>query len=280
MYKKILATVNEYTNSEIAARYAIALAKSSSAAISFAFIAENKLDKTVFKLAEAALNRLFLESKEQGIEVESIMETGNPLKKIIEIVKKNNIDIVFAATRREDINRRFFMKTFARELIIRLPCSVALVRVIGMGKAHPRRILVPLGQHMTNIHERAFFVAKLAQSFDASVTIFFTPKPIVRFFHGEVHIKASDREKNIPVDIEKFTGYLNRYRIKHDKRTGFGKIARAITIEAAHRRNDLIVMGASERSLLRSFISGTPVEDVLRETTCNLIILQPKHEHK
>lgn len=280
MYKKILAAVNEYTNSEIAARYAIALAKSSSAAISFAFIAENKLDKTVFKLAEAALNRLFLESKEQGIEVESIMETGNPLKKIIEIVKKNNIDIVFAATRREDINRRFFMKTFARELIIRLPCSVALVRVVRMGKMQPRRILVPLRSHMTNISERAFFVAKFAQAFDASVTIFHIPKPIVQFFHGEVNIKASDREKNIPADIKKFTGHLNRYMIQHDKRTGLGKIARAITIEAAHRRNDLIVMGASERSLLRSFISGNPVEDVLRETTCNLIILRPKHEHK
>lgn len=279
MYKKILAAVNEYTNSETAAKYAIALAKSSQASLSLIFVAENKIKKDAFKHAEASLQRLFIEAKEEGIAVESITESGDPLKKITEIVKKENIDIIFAATRREDINRRFFMKTFARELTIRLPCSVALVRVVRMGKTHPRRILVPLRSHMTNISERAFFVAKFAQAFDASVTIFHIPKPIVQFFHGEVNIKASDREKNIPVDIKKFTGHLNRYMIQHDKRTGVGKIARAITIEAAHRRNDLIVMGASERSLLRSFISGNPVEDVLRETTCNLIILRPKHEH-
>ncbi len=280
MYKKILAAVNEYTNSEIAARYAIALAKSSRASISFVFVAENKLNKNAFKHAEAALNRLFIDAKEQDIEVESITEQGDPLKKIIEIVKKNNIDIVFAATRREDINKRFFVKTFARELIIKLPCSVAITKIVRMGKTHPRRILVPLRSHISKISERAFFVASLAQAFDASVTIFYAPKPIVRFFHGEVHIKASQREKDLPTDIETFTEYLNRYMIQHIKKTGHGKIARAITIEAAHRRNDLIVMGASERSLLRSMISGNPVEDILRETPCNLIILKPKHNHQ
>jgi nucleotide-binding universal stress UspA family protein len=35
-------------------------------------------------------------------------------------------------------------------------------------------------------------------------------------------------------------------------------------------------MGASERSLLSSFIRGNPVENVLRETTCDLIILRPR----
>jgi nucleotide-binding universal stress UspA family protein len=34
-------------------------------------------------------------------------------------------------------------------------------------------------------------------------------------------------------------------------------------------------MGASERSLLKSIIRGNPVEEVLRETPCNLIILRP-----
>jgi hypothetical protein len=37
-------------------------------------------------------------------------------------------------------------------------------------------------------------------------------------------------------------------------------------------------MGASERSLLRSIISDNPVENVLRETPCNLIILRPSLE--
>jgi nucleotide-binding universal stress UspA family protein len=44
-------------------------------------------------------------------------------------------------------------------------------------------------------------------------------------------------------------------------------------MEAALQHNDLIIMGASQRSLLESTLGGNPVEEVLRETPCNLIIL-------
>lgn len=277
MYKKILATVNEFTNSEIASRYAIALAKACQAKLSLIFVAEEKISKDIFKHAESALERLFLEAKEIGIEVEGITEKGDPFKKIEEIVKKESVDIVFTATRREDVNRRFFVKTLARKFMIKLPCSVATVRVVRMGKIHPKNILVPLRGHITHLEERAYFITKLAQAFNTSVTLFHLSSPITSFFHGEIHLKPTQREEYIPKDIERFTEYLQKYKIKHEKKIGYGPVSRAITIEAAHTRNDLIIMGASERSLLKSVIRGNPVEEVLRETPCNLIIFMPKH---
>jgi nucleotide-binding universal stress UspA family protein len=280
VYKKILAAVNEFINSEIAARYAIALAKSCQAKLSLVFVAEEKINRDVFKHAESALERLFIEAEGHDIEVESITETGDPLKKINEIVKKNDIDIAFTATRREDVTKRFFVRTHAREFMVKLPCSVAMVRVVRMGRIHPRNILVPLKGHMTHLEERACFIAKLAEVFNASVTLFHLSSPITSFFHGEIHLKPAQREEHIPKDIEQFTECLHRYKINHEKKTGYGAVSRAITIEAAHRRNDLIVMGASEKSLLKSIISGNPVENVLKETPCNLIILRPKHEHQ
>ena len=279
MYKKILAAVNEFTNSEVAARYAITLSQSCQAKLSLIFVAREGIHKDIFKQAESALERLFIEAEDRGIEVESITEKGEPLQKIYDMVRKDHIDIVFTATRREDVSKRFFMKTLAREFMVKLPCSVAMVRVVRMGKIHPNNILLPLRGKMTHLEERACFVAKLAQGFGSNVTLFHSPRPITSFFHGEIHLKPSQREERLPRDIAKFTECLKRFVIPHEKRTGHGSIARAITIEAAHRRNDLIVMGASERSLLRSIISGNPVEDVLRETPCNLIILRPKHEH-
>jgi nucleotide-binding universal stress UspA family protein len=276
MYKRILAAVNEFTNSEIAARYAIALAKSCEAALSLVFVAEDKLDKKVSRQAESAIERLFIEAEGHDVEVKSIIESGNPLKKISDIVNQNNIEIVFTSTRREDVSKRFFVRTFARELMIKLPCSVAMVRGVHLGKIYPRNILVPLRGHMTFLEERACFVAKLAQAFNAQVTLFHQHSPLTSFFHGEIHLKPAEREQYIPKDIEEFTGCLRRYNIGHEKRMGYGTVSKAITIEAAHRRNDLIVMGASERSLFKRITSGNPVEEVLREAPCNLIILRPK----
>jgi nucleotide-binding universal stress UspA family protein len=278
MYKKILAAVNEFTNSESAARYAIALSQSCQAKLLLVFIAQKGIDKDTFRRAESALERLLAETDGRGIDVESIIERGDPFQKIYDMVNKDHIDIVCTATRREDISKRFFVKTLARELMLKLPCSVAIVRVVHMGKIHPKNILVPLRGHMTHLEERACFVAKLAQSFNARVTLFHQHSPTTSYFHGEIHLKPAEREEYIPKDIEDFTGFLKRYDIGHEKRTGYGTISKSINIEAAHRRNDLIVMGASERGIFKSIISGNPVEEVLRETLCNLIILRPKHE--
>ena len=276
MYKKILAAVNEFTNSEAAARYAIAIAKSSHAKLFLVFVAGKNIDRDVLRQTESALERLFIEAENNGIEVESAIESGEPFKKINEIVREHNVDVVFTATRREDVKKRFFVKTISRQLMVKLPCSVAMVRAVKMGGIYLKHILVPLRGRITNLDERAYFIAKLAEGFGSKVTLFHLHRPITSFFHGEIHFKPVQRDKHIPSDMEKFSERLHRDKIPIEKKIEYGGIARSITAEAAFRRNDLIVMGASEKSLLRSLIRGNPVEDVLRETLCNLIIFRPK----
>lgn len=279
MYRRVLAAVNEFTNAEMAARYAVVLSQSCGAKLYLVHVAQERTDREVFARAEAAMERLFIQAREHGVGVESITETGDPLPKIRALVRREDIDLAFTATRRADRQRRFFMRTHARELVLGLPCSVAMVRVVRMGRSHPRNILVPLRAQMSGLEERACFVAELAKGFNAKVTLFHTARPITTFFHGETLLAPAERERQIPADVDQFTHCLNRHGVGHERRTSYGKVSRAITIEAAHRRNDLIVMGASERGLLRSMISGNPVEEVLRETPCNLIILRPRHRH-
>jgi nucleotide-binding universal stress UspA family protein len=85
-------------------------------------------------------------------------------------------------------------------------------------------------------------------------------------------------EKRIPPDIADFLDRLKKNGIAYESRFTPGAIGRSITIEAAARRHDLIIMGASERSLISSLFRRNPVENVLRETPCDLIILKPRHE--
>ncbi|RJQ43129.1 MAG: universal stress protein [Nitrospiraceae bacterium] len=274
MYRKILAAVNEFSNSEIAARYALTLARASHAKLFLVFIAEEGIHRDKLQKVEEALARTFLEAESSGIEVESIIESGDPVSKITGLAREHSVDIVFAASRREDIKKRFFIKTVARQLMMKLACSVVMVRVVKMGGIHLKNILVPLRGRAMELQERAYFTAKLAEGTEASVTLFHMHRPITSFFHGEILLTPLEREKNLPKDVEEFRMHLNRYKIAHEKRTGHGSVARAITIEAAQKRNDLIIMGASERSLLSTFMKGNPVELVLRETPCNLIIFR------
>ena len=278
MYSKILAAVNEHLNSEISARYALKLAKACGAKFYLCFIAEKGLSQSDFNRAEDAIKRLFIEAEKADIQAESITETGEPVKEIEKIVRHEKINIVFASTRREDVEKRFYAGTIARRLSLTLPCSVALVRVVHMGKIHPRKILVPMKARIDHVRERAYFTSKMAECCGSKVFVFHATKPITKFFHGEIHLTPFEWEKRLPDDIAGFMGYLEKYSIEHEGRLLPGKTARSITIEAAARRHDLIIMGASERSLWASLIRGNPVEKVLRETPCDLIILKPSHE--
>ena len=278
MYKKILSAVNEHLNSEHAARYALNLAKVCGAKLYLAFVAEKGLSRSDIECAENAMQRLFLEAEEMGIPVESIAETGRAVQQIGRIVQKEGIDLVFASTRRADIQKRFYAGTTVRNLSLHLPCSVALVRAVHAGRLHPSRIIVPLKARISHVKERALFTAKMAEAFHSRVLLFHAPKPPTRLFHGEIHLTPVEWEKRLPSALSDFMGHLRGYEIQFEDRLAPGAAGRGITMEAASKRHDLIIMGASQRGLLSSLWEGNPVEQVLRETPCNLIILRPTHE--
>ncbi|MDA8241812.1 MAG: universal stress protein [Nitrospiraceae bacterium] len=278
MYRRILAAVNEHLNSEVAARYALHLARVCGAEFYLCFIADKNAPPSVFDHAQEAMKRLFVEAEKTGIKTESITRTGQAVEEIRAIVRNQRVDLLFAATRREDVERRFYAGTVARSLSLKLPCSVALMRVVHMGKMRPTKILVPLKARISKVRERAWFTAKMAECCNAKVVAFHAIKPITSFFHGEIHLTPYEWEKRLPEGVSGFMEYLRKYEIEHEGRLLPGKTARSITIEAAAKRHDLIIMGASERSLLTTLIKGSPVEEVLRETPCDLIILKPRHE--
>jgi len=275
MYRKILAAVNEHVNSEIAARYALHLAKQAGARIYFCSIGENGIGSKDFRTAEEAVKRLSARAHELGVPSECILKTGDPAGELGKVSMAEEIDLVFAATRHEDVEKRFYARTTARRLLLSLACSVALVRIVHMGRIHPREILVPLKARIDHIPGRAEFTAMLARAFDARVHLFHVAEPMKKFFRGEIHLTPIEWADKVPPDVSRFIGHIDSHGVQHEKRLVAGHTGRTIAIEAAARRRDLIIMGASDRGPLDFLLKGNPVEEVLRDTPCNLIIFKP-----
>lgn len=276
MYTRVLAAVNEHVNSEVAARYAKQLAKAAGAKLLLCAVAEGGHPEKDFELAREAVRRVQHAAHESGVESETVFERGDPVGRIREIVIRHGIDILLASTRHEDVKRRFYAgPTVARRLLHTAPCSVALVRVVHMGRIHPHEVLVPLKERIDRVPERAYFTAMLARSFDTTVHLFHAPRPVKRFFHEAARLQPPEREADLPPDIMRFIEHLDRYKVSHEKRLVQGMTGRSIAIEAASRRRDLIIMGAPTRGYLDYLLRGSPVEYVLRETPCNLVILRP-----
>jgi nucleotide-binding universal stress UspA family protein len=275
MYRKILAAVNDHVNSEIAARYALQLAKQANASICFCSIVEKDIDAKDSHTAEEALKRLSALAQKLGVPYDCIRKTGDPSAQLDKVVVAEGIDLVFAATRHDDVEKRFYARTTAKKLLLGLSCSVALVRVVHLGRIHPHEILVPLKAHIDHMVERVAFAALMSGAFDAKVHLFHVTRPMKKFFQGELQLTSVEWSDKTPLDISRFIGHIDNHSVEHEKRIVPGRTGRAIAIEAAARRRDLIIMGASQRGPLGFLLRENPVEEVLRNTTCNLIIFKP-----
>lgn len=274
MYGKILAAVNEHLHCEVAARYALEMARASGAKLYLCYAAERSTDKADLERAEAALSRLFEEAALAGIPAESISEVGRPLEVISSIIKSEGIDLVVGSVRRAEVKRPI-LGSVGRDMLSKLPCEVALMRIQHMGKVKPRSILVPLKDRFDKARQRADFVALLAQSFGSRVYLFHSPKPIERFFHGEIELLPLELQERMPHAISLFKQELARRHVQSEGTLRTGRAGKAVTIEAAQRRFDLVVMGATSRGLLASLLKESPMEAVLRESPCDLVIHKP-----
>jgi nucleotide-binding universal stress UspA family protein len=275
MYRHILAAVNEHTNSELAARYALALARACKAKITLTYVSPEPVDKDALRVAETALGRLFAEAQESGLEAESVILGGDPVERIAAHALEHGVDIVFSASRHETARRPFFVRTVSRGLILKLNCAAAVVRVAGMGRAAPKSILLPLRGGKAFVEERAYFAGMLARGFGAKVTLFHLPEPVRKFFSGEVRLGPAEREKRVPGDVLELAGYLERLGVECDLKTARGMTSASITTEAVQIRSGLIVMGASQRSLVTALVKGNPVEELMKAPPCNLVIFRP-----
>jgi nucleotide-binding universal stress UspA family protein len=139
MYNKVLAAVNEHVNSEVAGRFAKQLAKKAGAKLYLCSIAEPGQAETKIELAQAAAMRLMHAARKMGVEAELLFAAGDPVARIRQIVVTHDIDIVFISTRHEDVQQRFYAgRTTARRLMRHLTCAVAVMRIVHMGRYHPR----------------------------------------------------------------------------------------------------------------------------------------------
>ena len=278
MYKKILMAVDGSFNAEAAGRYAIAIASACRAKLYIVSIIPPKMHEKDIKGAEESVERIIEEARKHDLDVRPIIEEGAVVPVISEIVRREKIELAIAAARSEHVEQRFFVRTVSRELIRLLPCSVIIIRVVNPGKmAYPRDILVPIIGSEYDLSENVFLTSRLARYYKAKVIVLHLKRSITTLFKKGMIKDAAEGEAENIEETKSFIEHLKRFKVYPKTRVSyFIKASRAISMEAAAKRHDLIILGATKRSLISQLIRGNPVEEVLRRTPCDLMILKPK----
>lgn len=259
-YRTIFAVVNADTASTVSARYAIALAAACSCRLVLYSAEEASPGQANLGRTARHLEHLFHEASALALPLTSITESGPIDQCLPRRAQTEQADLVFYPLTPDEQRAGLFGRKPVHRLLQTLAADLAIMRIIHMGKPHPRRILVPLARHVANPRSRIRFITALSRSFHATITLF--------------HLATVRSTAIPPDDLIRFRTELHADHVIAQERYAIGPIGRGIMIEAATRHNDLIVVGASERGLLRQLFYGNPAGDVMHYPPCNTILFR------
>jgi nucleotide-binding universal stress UspA family protein len=258
-YQTVLAVINEHSGSTVCARYAIAMAASSGADLVLYSAHVEGTSEAILRNSEQHLDHLFNVAFELGIPVRRISETGVLAKLLPRRIAAEGAQLVFYPLLPDERYRAALQQQTVHRLLSSVPCDLSIMRIMHMGKLHPHHILVPLGRTIHDSEQRVRFLAALAKSFRAQITLFHRPD------RGQGGVRQA---------VEQVRAGLGRHHLPVLERSGSGSIAKAIALEAISHHSDLIVVGASERSALRRLFFGNPAGDLLLSPPCNTILFR------
>jgi nucleotide-binding universal stress UspA family protein len=279
-YNKILAAVDGGFTAESAAKYAILIAEQSNAKLDVIFVITKNLDEKDINLGTLSVEKLVKCAISRGIEADGQIIHGPVVETIRSIVETRNIDLVVSSTRHKDRKQRYFVRSISQKLMRSLSCSMIVVKVAHPGKTlHIKKILVPVIIGSYHVAERAYLISKLDSK--ARIRVLRVEKisrasALLKTHNEKLSLRSMGRTLLQPLAKE-----LANYDIPSEMHVDLApNYAKAVLRNAAAGHFDLIIMGATKRDIIRQIVQGNPVEDILRKTSCDVIIWHPGSIYK
>jgi nucleotide-binding universal stress UspA family protein len=274
-YNRILAAVDGGFTAESAAEYAILIAEQCNAKLEVIFVITKDLNEKDVTLGRLSVERLVKCAIYRGIEADGQIMHGPVVKTIKSIVETHNIDLVVSSTRHKDSKRRYFVRSISQKLMRSLSCSMIIVKVTHPGKTlHIQKILVPVMTGSYHADERAYLISKLDSK--ARIRVLRVEKTsrvssLLTTYEEKNRLRSMGRKLLQPLTKE-----LSNYNIPADIHVDLApNYAGDVLKNAAAGHFDLIIMGASNRDIIRQIVQGNPIEEILRKTSCDVIIWHP-----
>ena len=280
IYNKILAAVDGGFTAESAAKYAILIAEHCDAKLYLIFVITKNLDEKYVTLGRLSVERLVNYARSRGIEADGQIIQGPVVETIKSIVENHNIDLVISSTRHKDSKSRYFVRSISQKLMRSLSCSMIVIKVTHPGKTlHIQKILVPVMIGSYHAEERAYLISKLDSK--ARIRVLRVEKTsrtsaLLTTHDEKLRLRSMGRELLQPLAKE-----LSNYDIPADMYVDMApNYAEAVLRNAAAGHFDLIIIGATNKDIIRQIVQGNPVEEILRKTSCDVIIWHPGSMYK
>lgn len=234
-------------------------------------VSEGQLDE---KLA-----RIRAECQHLGIELHLHMKrlSGSVLRTILTTVERGADSYLVCGMRGRERKRGLLSGTVSERLLRFGHCNVLALRVVQPGLLGcPRRLLLPVSGHPRGFRSGLPFLRLFGPDI-AQIHILFVRR-VPRWQFRMLSSSAVDQlrqpgqafcgrvEQEISEQLGLGTSIVDATAVVSDD------VPKEIVIAANKTKSRLIYLGASERNLTERFLYGNPIEQVLRDATCDVAI--------
>lgn len=255
-------------------------------------------DLKQFQALTGSLTHKLLLLQVPGKEVENPGQSPDTLQQIEKLLKKSGIEVQVKVQHKDlaeavpriarDENADLLMRTdFVGEGISKkenetwynlIRESLTSVWIARQGKKQPpKKIICPVD--FSNSSMQALTDAiRLCKAFDAELTVLTTFEPMVVSFPTRLNIDYESENQAIEDDsrrgLNAFLKDVDLESVRHQSKVVEGKPALVIVEEIKKQQADLVVMGATGKSILQRFFLGSVTESVMQQLPCSMLIVK------
>jgi nucleotide-binding universal stress UspA family protein len=204
---------------------------------------------------------------------------GSVLESLAAAVTSGPDSCLVCGTRARSGNRGIISGTISEQILRAGRCNVLAIRVVQPGLLGlPRRFLIPLAGHARMLTLALPMLALFAPDMESLHLLLI--KKVGKWQYRHLSVQKMDRllheggeyirqaeEQLIRAPVFSAIRLDAHVMVSDD-------IPKEIVIAANRMKSKLIVMGASERNLRERFFYGNPIEQVLRETPCDVAVFR------
>jgi nucleotide-binding universal stress UspA family protein len=234
-------------------------------------IAEKSQDERPLR---EALEKQAQTLRSQNVALDSIVHTGEPIRRILDQTSKTSYDLVIIGARSTGATGHYWRSEKTYEVIkaIRPPVLVA----IGECKQLKRFLVCTGGKEF--IEQAIQLTGKLAAAVGASVTLLHVMAEPPAIYADLVQLEEDvdqllESKSELGTNLRQQKRELERLGVSAEVRLRHGIVIDQVFEEAHKGDYDLIVTGTSQaRGLLRHYIMGDLTRSILNRANCPVLV--------
>jgi nucleotide-binding universal stress UspA family protein len=268
LFKKLISAVDGSFHSELASDYAIAISSSCKSELVVIAVDNGEVEKEVLS---NAVDRVCQHARKDGIHARGVVRKGPTVETILDMVKAESADLLVVATRHS--GNRLFVRSISQQLMFKAPCSVIMVKPTGLTRKG-KNMLLPIAHREMAVDERIALSGSLAQFYNYKIEILHVVER--QRWYDLPWAKLDTIRRHAEENMIPVVKRLIELGVDADVHAVIASSATsAILKEVAIGKHSVVLLGASQRGILKQVVSGNPIEEMLSKLFCDVLVWRP-----